>query len=55
MWLVKLKRTGFETVIDSWSERLYAETHARVLNEKYQTDEYYVEEFDPEKVEGFNA
>ena len=42
-WLVKLKRTGFETVLSSASSESAAWCIADVLNGKYQTDEYYIE------------
>lgn len=46
MWLVKLKRTGFETVVGTRDSKAGAELLADELNEHYQTDEYYVERFD---------
>ena len=44
-WLVKLKRTGFESVIAQHRTEQSAINHATVFNDQYQTDEYYVEKW----------
>jgi hypothetical protein len=47
--LVKITRTGWESVLGAGTlDQCTAQ--AAALNEQYQTDEYYVEAFDPEKV-----
>lgn len=48
-WLVKLARGDWETVLSEHHERQLAVEAADVLNHRYQTDEYYVEAFDPIK------
>lgn len=55
MWLVKLKRAGFETVLFRTYSLDAAFDQRDALNAEYQTDEYYVEAYDPKKVEGFNV
>jgi len=47
-WLVKLKRTGFETVLSSEATYSAALNAAGVLNARFQTDEYYVEQWQSE-------
>jgi hypothetical protein len=44
-WLVKLKRTGFETVLSIHDNKLSAKFAANSLNVLYQTNEYYIEEW----------
>jgi hypothetical protein len=50
MFLVKLSRTGFETVLGRYFTLWEALVEARRLNTQYQTDEYYVEGFDSQRV-----
>ena len=51
-WLVKVRRyTGGESVVDSCPTEASAVDVARRFNEAYQTDTYYVEEYDKEKVQ----
>ena len=50
-WLVKLKRTGFETVIAQHRTEQSAINHANVFNDQYQTDEYYVEKWQAARCE----
>ena len=47
-WLVKLKRTGFETVISQCTTEADAQRLADGLNWADQTDEYYVEQWQAE-------
>lgn len=49
-WLVKIRRyDGSESVVEMYDHRDDAENEMRYLNEAYQTDIYYVEEFDQAK------
>jgi tRNA A37 threonylcarbamoyladenosine modification protein TsaB len=52
-WLVKLARGKWETVLGTYSTRDNAKSEADALNISFQTDEYYVEEFQLEKIEGY--
>ncbi len=53
-WLVKIRRyDGSESVVDSYDHRDDAENEMRYLNEAYQTDTHYVEEFDAGKLQGW--
>lgn len=55
-WLVKIRRyDGSESVVGSYDHRDDAENEMRYLNEGYQAETYYVEEFDREKLRGFGA
>ena len=48
-WLVKVRRYGGgESVVDHYDRREDAEFKAKYMNEGYQTDTYYVEEFNEE-------
>jgi len=47
-WLVKLKRTGFETVVSQCATEVDAQCLADGLNWADQTDEYYVEQWQAE-------
>lgn len=52
-WLVKIRRyDGSESVVDSYDHRDDADNEARYLNEAYQADTHYVEEFDTKKIRG---
>lgn len=56
MWLTKVRRYGGGTsVISSWDTKKEAEDHRDGLNSHLQTDAYYCEPYDPEKIEGFIA
>jgi len=48
-WYVKLARGGWETVLDICTTQEEALSSAAILNERYQTDEYYVEPWDETK------
>jgi hypothetical protein len=54
-WLVKLARGDWETVLFAFKTLPDAIAKRAELNSIYQTDEYYVEEFKIEKVQGFGA
>ena len=50
MWLVKVRRYGGgESVVSRHRFKIEAERNAQQMNEWYQTDRYYVEEFDQAK------
>lgn len=52
-WLVKIRRyDGSESVLGSYEHREDAENEVRYLNEAYQTDSHYVEEFGEGKLKG---
>lgn len=48
-WVVKLTRTGHESVVSIANTKEAAQQAADDFNSTYQTDEYYVEEWDDEK------
>ena len=49
-WLVRVRRyTGGESVVSRHEFKSEADRDAQQMNEWYQTDRYYVEEFDPAK------
>ena len=52
-WLVKLRRGDWETVLYGFKYLEAALGKRDELNNQYQTDEYYVEAFQAEKLEGF--
>jgi hypothetical protein len=52
-WLVKLARGEWETVLFGFKSLTDALAKRDELREQYQTDEYYVEAFQPEKLQGF--
>ena len=55
-WLVKVRRYGGgESVIARYEYREAAEQHADDLNRAYQSDNYYVEEFDQAKQHWFTG
>lgn len=54
-WLVKLARGDWQTVLFGFQTLEGAFAKRDELNATYQTDEYYVEEFKIEKLEGFGA
>lgn len=54
-WIVKLKRTGFETVIAGPDEKKIISMIAANLNDQYQTDEYRVEEWLPERFDSYRT
>lgn len=55
-WLVKIKygaNDQYESVMTVAETEKHARMVASHLNARYQTAEYYVEEFDPAKLEGW--
>ncbi|MAP64029.1 MAG: hypothetical protein CMH34_09875 [Microbacterium sp.] len=52
--VVKLKRTGFETIVASGS-LAHCEERAERLNSDYQTDEYRIEPWHPSRAEHESA
>ena len=53
-FLVKVRHyRGGESVIERFGSRQEAQDVARGLNERYHTDHYYVEPFDPAKAGGY--
>lgn len=45
MWYLKIKRHGYGSVLGTYDAKHLAEAERDKLNERYQTDEYYVEAF----------
>lgn len=55
-WCVKVRRySGGESVIDSNLTKVEAKRIADNYNYEYQSDNYYVEEWDPSKIVGFTG
>lgn len=55
-YLLKVRRNGGgESVLGSFPEKSLAQAAADELNTDYQSDNYYVEEYDPVKAAGFNV
>jgi ATP-dependent RNA circularization protein (DNA/RNA ligase family) len=54
-WLVKLARGDWETVLYGFKHLQDALDKRDQLREQYQTDEYYVEEYQIEKAGGYRA
>lgn len=49
-WLVKVRRNGGgESVVSRWSHRADAEEDVGFRNADIQSDNYYVEQYDPTK------
>jgi hypothetical protein len=51
-YVVKLARGGWSTIL-FWGTEASARARAVDLNDRYQTDEYFVERFDVNRLEGF--
>jgi len=50
-WLVKVKHyRGGESILDSFENKQDAQLKVDALNGQYQTDNHYVERFDPNKL-----
>lgn len=55
-WLLKRRRyDGSDTVITRYSIKAEAEADRDMLNKGYQSEQYYVESYDPEKAKGFTS
>lgn len=51
-YVVKVPRGGSNTLVFLGTKARACE-HAAEMNDRYQTDEYFVEEFDVNKLKGF--
>lgn len=54
-WYAKLERKGFSTVLGTFYSKSEADNFVADLNEQYQTDEYFVEAYDPDKTSPFRT
>lgn len=54
-WLVKVKRyMGGESIVNSFDFELDAQEYVDQMNNEYQTDSYFVEQYDQAKLTGWS-